>query len=221
MLREPVERTLSHLRHHRKMNAEARDLPLETIYEDVFRPAFFANHMVKMFSLTAEEIATSAARDTWAMVMRIDFTPDRLARAKEHVGRSTCSGLHDPFDDFCAELQSRFGWQLGEPLYANRTPAEAVPASLRARIASDNAIDLELYEHACAYTATPPAQAGSARVGMHRAGPSRPAEAGGADANGSTARRHDLEGVRRATELSSPIPNGTGADRAEVTARRG
>ena len=148
VLREPVERTLSHLRHHRKMNPEARDASLETIYEDVFRPAFFANHMVKMFSLTAEEIAASAERDTWAMVMRMEFTPERLERAKVQVGRLDVLGLHDQFDDFCAELQSRFGWQLGEPLYANRTPTEEVAASLRARIAADNALDLELWEHA-------------------------------------------------------------------------
>ncbi len=148
VLREPVARTLSHLRHHRKMNPDARDLPLETIYEDVFRPAFFANHMVKMFSLTAEEIATSVARDTWAMVMQIDFTPDRLPRAKEHVAQLDVLGLHDEFDDFCAELERRFGWQLGEPLYANRTPAEDASASLRARIATDNALDLDLYEYA-------------------------------------------------------------------------
>ena len=148
VLREPVERTLSHLRHHRKMHPEARDLSLETIYEEVFRPALFANHMVKMFSLTAEEIATSAERDTWAMVMRIDFTPDRLVRAKDHVADLDVLGLHDTFDDFCAELQSRFGWQLGEPLYANRTPPEHVAAGLRARIAADNALDAELFEYA-------------------------------------------------------------------------
>jgi hypothetical protein len=148
VLREPVERTLSHLRHHRKMNPEARDLSLEEIYEDVFRPALFANHMVKMFSLTAEEIATSAERDTWAMVMRIDFTPERLARAKEHVGELDVLGLHDQFDDFCTQLQARFGWQLGEPLYANRTPPEQVANSLRARIAADNAMDVELFEYA-------------------------------------------------------------------------
>ena len=148
VLREPVERTLSHLRHHRKMNPDARDLPLEQIYEEVFRPAFFANHMVKMFSLTAEEIATSAERDTWAMVIRMDFTPERLQQAKEQVGRLDVLGLHDQFDDFCAVLQARFGWQLGDPLFANRTPAEAVSDDLRARIASDNALDAELFEFA-------------------------------------------------------------------------
>lgn len=148
VLREPVERTLSHLRHHRKMNPQAQDVPLETIYEEVFRPAFFANHMVKMFSLTAEEIATSAAKDTWAMVMRIEFTPERLARAKDQVANLDVLGLHDHFDDFCDELQSRFGWRLGEPLYTNRTPAEEVSPGLRARIAADNAMDVELFEYA-------------------------------------------------------------------------
>jgi hypothetical protein len=148
VLREPVDRTLSQLRHHRKLNPQARDVPLEAIYEEVFRPALFANHMVKMFSLTAEEIATSAARDTWAMVMRVEFTAERLARAKEHVGKLDVLGLHDHFDEFCAELQSRFGWQLGDPLYANRTALEEVTPSLRARIAADNAMDVELFEYA-------------------------------------------------------------------------
>ena len=120
VLREPVERTLSHLRHHRKMNPEARDAPLETIYEDVFRPAFFANHMVKMFSLTAEEIAASAERDTWAMVMRMEFTPERLERAKAQVGRLDVLGLHDQFDDFCAELQ--FAIRLAARRTALREP---------------------------------------------------------------------------------------------------
>ena len=148
VLREPVERTLSQLRHHRKMNPQAQDVPLEAIYEEVFRPALFANHMVKMFSLTAEEIATSAANDTWAMVMRVEFTPARLARAKEQVVQLDVLGLHDQFDGFCDELQSRFGWRLGDPLYANRTAFEEVAPSLRARIAADNALDVELFEYA-------------------------------------------------------------------------
>jgi hypothetical protein len=148
VLREPVARTLSHLRHHRKMNPDSRDASLEEIYEEVFRPAFFANHMVKMFSLTADEIASSAERDVWAMVMRMDFTLERLALAKEHVARLDVLGLHDQFDDFCRELEQRFGWQLGDPLFANRTPSEEVSEPLRARIAADNDLDAELFEFA-------------------------------------------------------------------------
>jgi hypothetical protein len=148
VLREPVDRTLSHLRHHRKMNPDERDTSLEALYDEVFRPALFANHMVKMFSLTADEIASSAERDVWAMVMRMDFTLERLALAKKHVASLDVLGLHDHFDDFCDEIQQRFGWQLGDPLFANRTPTEAVPEPLRARIAADNALDAELFDYA-------------------------------------------------------------------------
>jgi hypothetical protein len=148
VLRDPVERTLSHLRHHRKMTPEMRDASLEALYDDVFHPVYFHNHMVKMFSLTADEIAASAESNTWAVLRPIDFTPERLARAKEHVAKLDVLGLHDHFEDFCTELTARFGWRLGDPLYANRTPTEDATQSLRDRIATDNALDAELFEYA-------------------------------------------------------------------------
>ena len=148
VLREPVARTLSHLRHHRRMNPDTHDLPLEAIYDDVFKPALFANHMVKMLSLTPEEIAWAAEHDRWAMVMNVDLDRERLERAKHNVAALDELGLHDRFDEFCERVQARFGWQLGAPLYANRTPQEEAPESLRARIAADNALDVELFHHA-------------------------------------------------------------------------
>jgi Sulfotransferase family len=149
VLREPVERTLSHLRHHRKMTPEARDMSLEAIYDEVFHRVFFHNHMVKMFSLTRDEIALSAEQNTWAVLRPIEFTPERLARAKEQLARVDVLGLQDHFDEFCDELTARFGWGLGDPLYANRTPGEDVSESLRERIAADNALDVELFDYAC------------------------------------------------------------------------
>ncbi len=54
VLRDPVERTLSYLRHHRKVLKESRQLSLEEIYEDPLRfHGLVHNHMVKMFSLAA------------------------------------------------------------------------------------------------------------------------------------------------------------------------
>jgi hypothetical protein len=149
VLREPVERVLSHLRHHRKLVPDARDRSLEELYEKVLPPEFFHNHMVKIFSLTADEVAESAALDRWAVLKVIEFTPDRLVRAKANVEQLDVLGLQDRLDEFCAELTARFGWQLGPPLYANRTPAEDVSRALRERIAADNALDAELWEHAC------------------------------------------------------------------------
>jgi len=149
VLREPVERVLSHLRHHRKLTPDARDRSLDQLYDEVLPPEFFHNHMVKLFSLTAGEVAESAALDRWAVLKVVDLTPERLATAKANVEQLDVLGLQDHLEEFCAELTSRFGWDLGEPLYANRTPAEEVSRALRARIAGDNALDAELWAHAC------------------------------------------------------------------------
>jgi hypothetical protein len=148
VLREPVDRVLSHLRHHRKLTPETADLSLEALYEDVLRAEFFHNHMVKLFSLSADEVAESAALDRWAFMKAIDLTPARLATAEANVERLDVLGLQDQLEEFCTELTARFGWDLGAPLHANRTPPEDAPLALRRRIAEDNALDAELWEHA-------------------------------------------------------------------------
>ncbi len=148
VLREPVARVLSHLRHHRRLTPATRDHSLEALYDEVFTPEFFHNHMVKLFSLTADEVAESAALDRWAVLKVVDLTPQRLADAKANVERLDVLGLQDRLEEFSAELTARFGWDLGAPLHANRTPAEDAPFALRQRIAADNALDVELWEHA-------------------------------------------------------------------------
>jgi hypothetical protein len=142
LLREPVERTLSYLRHHRVLTPEDRDTPLEKIYDDSFRfHGLVHNHMVKMFSLMREEMDAG-------MLTRVEFTPERLERAKERLAGVDAIGLQEDFDDFCTEVVDRFGWHLGEPLHANRTEPFEVSESFRARIAEDNALDVELYAFA-------------------------------------------------------------------------
>jgi Sulfotransferase family len=149
VLREPVERTLSHLRHYRSLSPEARGKSLEAIYDETPAYVFLRDHMVKMFAMTADEVATAARENKWPVVKYIELTRDRMARAQERLANVDVLGLQDRFDEFCAVLQSEFGWQLGEPLYANRTPHTDVPDSLRARIAADNALDVEFFEYAC------------------------------------------------------------------------
>jgi hypothetical protein len=142
VLREPVERTLSYLRHHRLLVAEDRDKPLEEIYDDPFRfHGMVHNHMVKMFSLTTDEM-------TSGMLTRVEFTPDRLARAEEQLATVDVVGLQEDFDGFCDELEARFGWDLGEPVVANTTAPTDVPPALVDRILEDNALDVELYDFA-------------------------------------------------------------------------
>ena len=116
VLRDPVERTLSYLRHHRKLSAADRDLPLEAIYEDDFRyHGLIHNHMVKMLALTPEEMIAG-------VLTRVDFTPEHLERAKAALETVDVVGVQEEFEPFCDALADRFGWDLGDPLRANTTP---------------------------------------------------------------------------------------------------
>jgi hypothetical protein len=142
VLREPVERTLSYLRHHRVLTADDRDKPLEAIYDDPFRfNGLIHNHMTKMFSLTVDEMTDGA-------LTNVEFTPERLERAKQNLATVDAIGLLESFDDFWAELPRRFGWDLGEVVHTNRTEPTEVPDGFRERIAADNAMDIAFYEYA-------------------------------------------------------------------------
>jgi Sulfotransferase family len=142
VVREPIERTLSYLRHHRQMIPDEAERPFEEIYEDPLRyQGLIHNHMVKMFSLTPEEM-------TDGVLTPVEFTPEHLARAKENLARVDAVGDQASFEDFVAELIARFGWKLGGVTHANRTAPGEVSDSFRARIAEDNALDVELYAFA-------------------------------------------------------------------------
>ena len=143
VLREPVERTLSYLRHHRKVTPEDHDKSLEEIYEDPLRmERLVHNHMVKMFALTVDDMTA------WLMTP-VDFTPEHLERAKRRLASIDAVGLQEDFETFCRELEDRFGWDLGPAVIANDTPhGDPVSEAFRRRIAEDNHYDVELYEFA-------------------------------------------------------------------------
>lgn len=140
LLRDPVERTLSVLR--RRSIAEARfaGRSLEEIYED---PAVFnivQNHMTKMLSLARHEMTKSP------LIAAVNVDGARLDVAKQNLEHRVDEfGVQERFEEFCGNLEARFGWDLGPPRFANRTPSMPVPASLRERIAYDNRFDAELY----------------------------------------------------------------------------
>jgi hypothetical protein len=142
ILREPVDRTLSYLRHHRVLLRKDRNTPIEDIYADPFRyHGLIHNHMVKMFALTPETMTAGA-------LTHVEFEPHHLELAKERLATVDVVGVQERFEDFCDELERRFGWDLGPPMFANRTEQIDVDDGFRARIAEDNAMDIELYEFA-------------------------------------------------------------------------
>ena len=140
VLREPVERALSFLRHQRKEEPQFRGATMEEIYEDpVCRDGLIRNHMVRMLSLSAGEMTDGA-------LTSITVDEGRLAAAQEALERRIdVVGLQERFDAFCDALANRFGWDLGKRQFANRTPPTSVSDELRERIASDNELDARLY----------------------------------------------------------------------------
>lgn len=139
ILRDPIERTLSFIRFHRTRTPASRDLSDEAIYADPFRfHGLIHNHMVKMLSLTTDEMTGGA-------LTRVDFTPDRLARAKARLAGVDVFGVQEQFDSFCGALQARFGFDLGPPVFRHKTAPAPVSREFRDRIAADNAFDVELY----------------------------------------------------------------------------
>jgi hypothetical protein len=145
VLRPPVERTLSFLRHQKKIYPEDRKKSLDEVYADPFRfNGLVRNHMVRMLSLRPDEMKPGDGALT-----DVAYTSERLELAKEGLASVDAFGLQSHFEEFCTELTVRFGVDLGPPLNVNTTEPEETPAGLADRIAEDNALDMELYEYAC------------------------------------------------------------------------
>jgi len=144
VMRPPVERTLSYLRHQRKLNRADQQRPLEAIYDDPFRfNGLIRNHMTRMLSMTVDEL-----RATDSVLTDVSDTDERLQRAKDALAGLDLFGLQPRLEELCAELTRRFGLDLGAPLHSNATEVADAPEHLIARIESDNALDVALYEFA-------------------------------------------------------------------------
>jgi hypothetical protein len=143
VLRDPVERTLSLLRRRSTRNGRFNGWDIEDIYADHELRLIIDNHMVKMLSLTVDELEPTP------LVQSVAFDDERLEVAKHNLEhRVDVFGLQEHLEDFCDELGARFGFDLGAPRIANRTKPVPVSDELRARIAEDNRFDVELFRFA-------------------------------------------------------------------------
>ena len=167
LLREPVERTISVLKHFKARFERYAALTLEQIYDDEFVFEYFVHdHQTKMFSATPTDgIETFVSRLTHAEnvarhrgLAPVDagatFTADaaRLAAARETLARVDVVGITERYAAFVEELRSQFGWwPSGAHADARaNVSTEEWPASsaLRGRIAGDNRYDMDLYDYA-------------------------------------------------------------------------
>jgi hypothetical protein len=145
VLRPPVERTISYLRHQKQINEKDRRRTLEEIYDDPFRfHGLIRNHMTRMFSIGAEEMIAGDG-----VLTHTPDTTERLERAKEGVASLDAFGLQPRFEEFCEEIAARFDLDLGPLRRSNETCYDETPSSsLVKRIEQDNAFDMDLYDYA-------------------------------------------------------------------------
>lgn len=143
ILRDPIERVLSFVRHQREVEPRFRGWSLEAIYDDpISRGPLVRDHMVRMLSLRDEEMTDGA-------LTPVDLDPGRLDAAVDALEhRIDVWGVQERFEELCDRLQARFGWDLGPPVFMNRTTPVPASDALRDRIEQDNVLDVELYRRA-------------------------------------------------------------------------
>jgi len=165
LLREPVARTISVLRHFKARFERYDALTLEQIYDDEFVFEYFVHdHQTKLFSATPDDgIETFVSRLTHAENLArhqglvpadsgATFTADadRFARAQRALAGTDVVGVTERYADFVEALRARFGWWPAgahPDARANVSTGELhVSSALRGRIAGDNRFDMELYD---------------------------------------------------------------------------
>ncbi len=171
LLRDPVDRTISVLKHFKRLYARYRDLSLDAVYDDplVFRH-FVENFQTRMFALTpadeprsfASAVGFRALRDALEEPAGVAVVPGprdtivvdaaRLAVARENLARVDVIGVNEEFGAFVDALRRRYGWWSAGGDFDARANVSAEPwhasDALRARIARDNPYDVELYAYA-------------------------------------------------------------------------
>ena len=171
VLRDPVERTISHLR-------QIADLPqtpddLEAIYDDpIWRPRLL-DHQVQVFAASREDMAVSEAGQQsydpaqyeepertrirhllWAAfttTIGIARTIDErsYAEAAARLDRVDEVGVTERLDEVMARVAERLGWERTDLRRDNVSDRRTeVPPGLRERIERDNHWDRMLYERA-------------------------------------------------------------------------
>lgn len=150
VLRDPVDRTISFLRHCKRYEARLRDRTLEEIYDDeMMFPLLIHDYQSKIFSLTLDDDLPERTH-----LAPIDMDETRLARAKENLATVEEIGLQHRFDDLLRRLRTRYGWRM-EADHRARAAVEdwPVPPGLRERIEADNRYDIDFFRHATSLVA--------------------------------------------------------------------
>ena len=143
VLRDPIDRTLSYLRHCKRYRPHMADMSLEQIYDD--RWAYVTrihNYQAKLFGMTIDDEPRSDLQ-----VIEVDAR--RLETALANLERLDVLGLHERYPEFIETLRREHGWKMRDvPNMRVSTEEWEVPPHLPERIAADNAADMAFYDRA-------------------------------------------------------------------------
>lgn len=140
ILRDPIERTLSHLSQIRREHTDGTT-SLEELYEGIPElPMPVRNFQVRQFALTA---ADEGSRDP-------DIVDDaRYRLAVERLEAVAVLGRTDHLEPLLAEVEARYGWRLTNARLQVAPERPEASSSFRRRLERDNQADLEFYAEAC------------------------------------------------------------------------
>jgi hypothetical protein len=143
LLRDPVERTISHVRHCRRHFPRHAGRSLEEVYDDAWHnPTLFRDYQVKQFAFTADD-------DPKGHIDVLAIDEERFRTAVDHLEQVTVLGLTHRYPEFTEAVERHLGWRLRSPRRLQVAPDEdPVPDSLRRRIVADSTADIHFYEHA-------------------------------------------------------------------------
>lgn len=143
LIREPVARTISVLKHARRHIDRYADLAYEEIYEDPWvHDLSVLNHQSKLFAMTLDDKLESCLDALIVDDQRLSMAIDRM-RSIEVLG------LQSHYDQFLVDLAERYRWVFKG--IDNREVSGQhwkPPASFIRHIREDNAADVAFYDAA-------------------------------------------------------------------------
>lgn len=144
LLRDPIERAISHYHHYRRMT------------DDAIHPLAMRSTLAQWVSACGLVEMDNGQTRRFAGEMNLPcgrVTPQILDRAKKNLAaRFAVVGLTERFDETLMLLQQTFGWSaygfLSRNIGKNRPPRSQVDTATLETIAECNRYDLNLYQYA-------------------------------------------------------------------------
>jgi hypothetical protein len=142
VLREPVDRVVSYLRHCQRYHPNHQQMTFEQIYEERgWIEGFATNHQTKVFSMGEDD-------DPRFCYQPMVVDEHRLDVAKANLATLDLIGTQERFTEFVDECGRRYGWPTTRGKRQRKSAGFPAHASLRRRIEADNEIDIEFYRFA-------------------------------------------------------------------------